>query len=226
VTDPVWAYDQGINDFRLFQTTQEWKDHITMSGAISYLKKHLQKSLKDDFYPAYEAYKSRGIGFFALPRIVFPYITFLGTLLGGRESSKDAIDYMNKYLSKVNPTFGDRELCDFIYRVYRHGLAHTNMPKVASENGKIFGWQISLDDTKHLRVYEGSGLGKAAILSISPKKLADEVVSSIDEYIKDLQVKPELFDRFKEGFVSMATTSHYVDRGRAKRLKIPRYLKQ
>lgn len=217
ILGPVWAYDQIINDFRLFLSEQEWKDHITVSGAISYLKEHLQKSLKDDFYPAYEAYKSRG-GFFALPRIVFPYITFLGTLLRGRESSNYAIDYMNKYLSKVNSTFGDRELCDFIYRVYRHGLAHTNMPKVSVENGKVFGWRIVFDDSQHLNVDTTPGIsGKSALLSISPKKLADEVVCSIDEYIRDLQTETALFDKFKNGFLCMATAS---------RLKIPRCLRQ
>lgn len=217
MTEPIYAYDQGINDFRLFTTEQEWTDHITVSGAISYLKNHLQKSLKDDFYPAYEACYKKGVGFFALPRIVFPYITFLGTLLGGKDSSKNAVNYMYEYLSRVNQTYADKELCDFIYPVYRHGLTHTNMPKVASENGKVFGWQISLDDTKHLRVYEGSGLGKAAILSISPKKLADEVACSIDEYISDLQTETALFDKFKNGFLCMATAS---------RVKIPGYLRQ
>jgi hypothetical protein len=234
VPDPVYAYDQEINDFRLFVTKQKWKDHITVSGAISYLKNHLQKSLKDDFYPAYEAYKpawgggvykSRG-GFFALPRIVFPYITFLGTLLGGGESSRNAIDYMHKYLSKVNQAYEDKELCYFIYWVYRHGLAHTNMPKVVSENGKVFGWRIVFDDKQHLSVDNAPGVsGKSATLSISPKKLANEVVSSIDEYVKDLQVKSELLDKFKEGFVSMATTSHYLDKGKNRKLIIPAYLK-
>jgi len=228
VTDPVYAYDQRINDLQLFSTEQEWKDHLDVSGAISYLKEHLQKSLKDDFYPAYEAYKSRGVGFFALPRIVFPYITFLGTLLGGRDSSENAIEYMNKYLSKVNSAFGNKQLCDFIYRVYRHGLAHTNMPKVASENGKVFGWGIVFDDSQHLNVDKTPRIsGKSALLSISPKKLADEVISSIDEYIRDLGTKPALFDTFKEGFLSMATTSHYVDwPRRTKRIIIPDYLKQ
>ncbi len=227
MTDPVYAYDQRINDFRLFSTEQEWKDHLDVSGAISYLKNHLQKSLKDDFYPAYEACHQKSVGFSALPRIIFPYITFLGTLFGGRDYSKNAVNYMNKYLSKVNQTYADKELCDFIYRVYRHGLAHTNMPKVVAENGNIFGWRIVFDDTQHLKVDNTPIIsGKKALLSISPKKLADEVISSIDDYIKDLQNGSASFDTFKEGFLSMATTSHYVDRGRARRLKIPSYLKQ
>jgi len=218
IPGPVWAYDQIINGFRLFLSEQEWKDYITVPGAISYLKEHLQKSLKDDFYPAYEAYKSRGVGFFVLPRIVFPYITFLGALLSGRESSTYAIDYMSKYLSKVNSTFGDRELCDFIYGVYRHGLAHTNMPKVSVENGKVFGWRIVFDDSQHLNVDATPGIsGKSALLSISPKKLADEVVCSIDEYVRDLQTGTALFDKFKNGFLCMATAS---------RVKIPRCLRQ
>ncbi len=226
IPDPVWAYDQIINDFRLFSTGQEWKDQLDVPGAISYLKKNLQKSLEDDFYPAYEGYQpawgggpnKRGGGFFALPRIVFPYITFLGTLLSGKEDSRYAINYMNKYLSKINPTFGDRDLCQFIYVVYRHGLAHTNMPKVASENGNVFGWKITFDDSQHLKVDNNPKIGgKSALLSISPKKLADEVISSIDEYIKDLQAQPKLFDKFKRGFLCMAAVSS--------KQKIPDYLK-
>lgn len=225
--EPIWAFDQSINDFRLFSTEQEWVTHIDVPGAILYLEKHFQKSLKDDFYPAYETYKRRGLGFFALPRIVFPYITFLGTLLGGKDSSRNAVDYMSKYLSKVNQIYSDKELCDFIYRVYRHGLAHTNMPKVAAENGKIFGWRIVFDDSQHLKVDRNPEIkGKSAILSISPNKLAGEVLSSIDEYIKDLQNAPELFATFKEGFLSMATTSHYVDKRMAKRIIVPNYLRQ
>lgn len=228
MTEPIYGYDQRINDFQLFSTEQEWKDHIDVSGAISYLTNHLQKSLINDFYPAYEAYQRKGgIGFFALPRIVFPYITFLGTLLGGKDSSKNAANYMNKYLSKANQTYTDKELCDFIYWVYRHALAHTNMPKVASENGKVFGWRIVFDDNEHLSVDKTPRIsGKSALLSISPKKLADEVIYSIDEYIKDLRTGVASFDKFKEGFISMATTSHYLDRSRSRRLNIPRYLKQ
>ena len=55
--DPVWAYDPGINDFRLFPTEQEWKECIDVPGAISYLKNNLQKSLENDFYPALAGYE-------------------------------------------------------------------------------------------------------------------------------------------------------------------------
>lgn len=228
MTELIYGYDQRINDFQLFSTEQEWKDQIDVSGAISYLTNHLKKSLINDFYPAYEVYQRKGgIGFFALPRIIFPYITFLGTLLGGKDSSKNAANYMNKYMSKANQTYTDKELCDFIYRVYRHGLAHTNMPKVASENGKVFGWRIVFDDNEHLSVDKNPRIsGKSALLSISPKKLADEVIYSIDEYIEDLRTGVASFDKFKEGFIFMATTSHYLDSGRSRRLNIPRYLKQ
>jgi len=207
IPDPVWGYDKIKNGFSIFQTEQEWKDYIDVSGAISYLK-HLQKELEDDFYPAYEAYNGRNIGYFALPRIIFPYITFLGILFSGKKNSHYAIDYMNKYLSKVNEKFGNKERCEFIYRVYRHGLAHTNMPELASENGKVFGWNITFDDSKHLKVDNNPRInGKNALLSISPKKLADEVIASIDEYIKDLETKQALFDNFKKGFLCMATAS-------------------
>lgn len=223
--EPIWAYDQRINDFRLFSNEQEWKDHINVSGAISYLGAHLQKSLRDDFYPAYEAYYKKNVGFFALPRIVFPYITFLGTLLGGSDDSRNASRYMNAYMGRVNTIYSDKELCQFIYRVYRHGLSHTNMPKVVSQNGQVFGWMISFDETKHLCVGTDAECGKTALLPINPKKLADEVVSSIDEYIGDLKNSVASFDNFKKGFISMASTVHYTNRERTQRIVVPTYLK-
>jgi len=222
---PIYAYKQDINDFQLFVSKEEWEKQFTINGAISYLQKHLQKSLKDDFYPIYTACIQYNVGYFALPRIIFPYITFLGTLLHGKDSSKNAIDYMNKYLSKANKTFKDRELCEFIYLVYRHGLAHTNMPKVVSENSKVFGWRIVFNDAQHLDVEKSEKTGKSALLTISPKKLADEVIKSIDDYIIDLQNGIASFDSFKEGFISMTTTFHYLSRGKADKIKIPNFIK-
>jgi hypothetical protein len=58
--------------------------------------------------------------------------------------------------------------------------------------------------------------GKSALLSISPRKLADEVILSIDEYIQDLQTGVASFSTFKKGFLSMA---------KIKRRKIPDYVK-
>lgn len=224
IETPVWAYDQAVNDFRLFRNAQEWEDHIDISGAVSYLVEHLQKSLKDDFYPAYEVYRARGVGFFALPRIVFPYVTFLGTLFVGKDHSMSAVRYMNRYLSRVNHSYWDRTLCEFIYDVYRHGLVHTNMPKVVFEDGKVYGWQITFDDRRHLSVDKSPAInGKSALLTISPKKLADEVISSVDEYVKDLESGLVSLDRFKRGFLLMSATSHYttpVAVGRHRRLPI------
>jgi hypothetical protein len=51
--------------------------------------------------------------------------------------------------------------------------------------------------------------GRSALLNISSNRLAEEVISSIDEYIIDLQAGVASFDNFKNGFISMATTSHY-----------------
>ena len=219
---PVYAYDKSINDFSIFSSEQVWKDHLDVDGAISYLTNHLQQSLKDDFYPAYDAYnpqKGGKGGFFALPRIIFPYITFLGTLYKGYDFSKNAVHYMNKYMSRVNQVYEDEELCDFIYRVYRHGLIHTNMPKVVSENGKVIGWVITFDDSKHLNVERTPSIsGKTALLSISPKRLAEEVILSIDVYNQDLQDGVASLDKFKKGFLSMSRTSHNG-------LIIPQYLK-
>jgi hypothetical protein len=33
-------------------------------------------------------------------------------------------------MARVNPIYRDIELCNFIYRVYRHGLSHTIIPAI------------------------------------------------------------------------------------------------
>lgn len=219
MSNSVYAYDQQINDFRMFSSEQDWKVQLDVSGAACYLTEHLKKSLSNDFFPAYDAYKVTMVaGYFALPRIVFPYITFLGTLFKGSDSAHNAVDYMNTYLSKINQLYVQRDLCDFIYRVYRHGLEHTNMPKVVADSGKVVGWRITYDDRQHLNIDNYPGIvGKDAIFSISPKILADEVVSSIDEFIKDLHTGVASLQTFKKGFLSMSTTSH--------RFTVPQYLR-
>ncbi|MBI4216432.1 MAG: hypothetical protein HY687_03470 [Chloroflexi bacterium] len=218
----LWAYDEQIGDFRLFASQQEWEAHITVHGAARYLREHLQESLRNDFYPAHEAYERiGGVGFFALPRIIFPYITFLGTLLKGTDNAVNAISYMEKYFPKVNQTYGEKGLCAFIYKVYRHGLTHTNMPKVVNDSGKIYGWTLTFIDADHLKVArEGIPRGKAANLYINPKKVADEVVSSIDEYIKDLYLEEDSLINFRKGFISMAETLHGA------KIVVPDYIKQ
>src|SRR4030042_589359 len=107
----VYAYDVSINNFRIFQSSDEWKKQMTFEGAKNYLTYYLMESIKNEFPPAIEAYQEDsyrtgvGKGFFSLIRIIFPTITFLGTLYKGTDVSKNAINFMKDYMGKVISRF-------------------------------------------------------------------------------------------------------------------------
>lgn len=200
------AYDEKTDDFRLFKSEQEWRNQITVSGVKRYLREHLKKSVINDFTPAMEAYlKSSGVGkgFFGSLRILFPIITFLGTLLKGKDEAKNAIAFMEKYLGKVNPLY--EELSDLIYNVYRHGLIHTQMPKLVNIDGWIIGWMITYTDAEHLNVKINSAQ-KNLQIPVCARVLFNDLLKAIDLYIQDFEDisrQAELLKIFKDGFVSM-----------------------
>jgi len=175
------------------------------NGAAKYLEHHLKKSLSDDFGRAYHAFFSPTalVGFFALPRMLFPYITFLGTLYRGKDDSQNAVAFIVDYLGRFNPSYQD--IGDIIYYVFRHGLIHTNMPKVMRIAGRDIGWAITYRDVDHLKL---SPLGlKDLNIYFSPRPFYFDILCAIDQYVEDLcnpQYQRDLLENFKSGFIRMA----------------------
>jgi hypothetical protein len=70
----------------LFASEADWDKQMTAEGAKRYLKDHLLTQLTRDVPPAIDAfievYKKTGvgIGFWAVGRMVFPTLSFLGCL--------------------------------------------------------------------------------------------------------------------------------------------------
>jgi len=206
----LYAYDEKRGDFRLFKSEQGWRSQITVNGVKRYLREHLKKSVVNDFTPAMAAYEacSRvsgvGVGFFGSLRILFPTVTFLGALFKGTDKAKNAIAFMERYLGKVNPRY--EKLSDLTYTVYRHGLTHTQMPKVVDIDGWIVGWMITYNDAEHLKVKLDADK-KHLQIPISPVALFNDLLRAIDLYIQDFdnpRKRAELLLNFENGFVSMA----------------------
>jgi len=204
----VYAYDVSINNFRIFQSSDEWKKQMTFEGAKNYLTYYLMESLKKEFPPAIEAYQEDsyrtgvGKGFFSLIRIIFPTITFLGTLYKGTDVSKNAINFMKDYMGKVNSRY--KHISDLIYNVYRHGLMHTHMPKVFEIDNKFVGWEITYNDDKHLKILKSIN---AINIPISPNRFFQDLLRALEKYISDFDVPKknvELLKNFKEGFTIMS----------------------
>jgi hypothetical protein len=179
----VYAYDGSSGDFRVFDL-REWRRQLTSRHAIDYLNNHLRASIQRDFCVASIAYlydsNATGVakGFFALMRIIFPVITFLGTLYKGEDNSRNAIAFMVRYLGAVRGEY--KELSDILYSVYRHGLTHTHMPKLVRINGEHVSWRISYTGIEHLTVQTN---GPNVTLTICPQMLFQDLTRAMDIFI-------------------------------------------
>jgi len=105
-------------------------------------------------------------------------------------------------MGKVNPKYKD--ISDLIYTVYRHGLMHTQMPKVSEISGKIIGWRITYDDNEHLKISKNKNL---ITISISPNGFFQELIKALEKYINDFDdpgKNTDLLENFKKGFLEMS----------------------
>jgi len=199
----VWAYDNTINDLRLYESAEIWKAELTFEAAKNYLSKHLKKSVERDFRPAFIGYKNYGGGYFGSLRILFPTITFLGALYKGKDHTSNAVAFMRDYMGLINKKY--EEIGDLIYYIFRHGLMHTQMPKVINIDNVNVGWVITFNDEQHLKI---SGIGRKPInINLSPNKLYKDLILAIDLYIQDFDnelKKHHLLDSFKKGFIEMS----------------------
>ena len=211
----VYAYDVSTNNFRVFQGSDEWKEQMTCQGAQNYLTYHLLESLENEFLPAIEAFHGEsyrtgvGKGFFSLLRMIFPAITFLGTLYKGTDSSKNAISFMRDYMGMVNRKY--KHISDLIYNVYRHGLMHTHMPKVLEIENKFVGWEITYNDDNHLKIFKSIN---AIRISISPNRFFQDLLKALVRYISDFDVpkkNEELLRKFQDGFMIMSEVLNESD---------------
>ena len=199
----LWAYDPRWNDFRPYDTIEEWKDDMDYEGAKKYLQRHIIKSVQDDFEPAYCAYVNSKTGYFSMLRMLFPFIDFLGSLYKGGRGQANAVAFIHEYLGRTNEKY--RQIGDLMWYVFRHGLIHTHMPKVIFVGGKNIGWVITFINNDHLKI-SSEGL-KPLNIYVCPQQLYLDLIEAINQYILDfnsIEKKETLLDNYKEGFTDMA----------------------
>lgn len=138
---------------------------------------------------------------FALPRILFPYITFLGTLYKGEDKTESALAFMQEYMGRVAESYKD--LSGLYYVGYRHGLLHTNMPKLFAFAGDYIGWWVSFANSTESNRTDFLKGGKV----FYPDLFYKDLCKAINLYIKDFNDPKKqnvMFSNFKKGFVEMA----------------------
>lgn len=221
----IYGYFEDIDEFRP-TTIKQWQRKIKPTGVKKYLSNHLLKSLKDDFPVAFKSFRKKKVGYFALPRIIFPYITFLGSLYKGKDETKSALLFIEEYMGRVAPEY--KYLAGIFYIGYRHGLLHTNMPKIFTYASRNFGWWITFAKaTKYNRgdILKGNKL-------FYPQLFYSDLCKAINLYIKDFddtKKQINLLENFKKGFTEMSKIYTIKDVGsRSKKflIKSLRYLKK
>lgn len=200
MTTHIYGYFEDTDDFRL-TTVKRWEKSITVSGAKKYLRNHLLKSLQNDFTVAFKAYKKKNVGYFALPRIIFPYITFLGSLYKGEDSTNSSLEFMIEYMGRVSDEYKLRAGIDYVG--YRHGLIHTNMPKIFCFGKRKLGWGLHF-----AKVGEGNrGDFLDGNLRFYPELFFKDLCSAIELFISDFDdtsKEIQLMESFKKGFTEMS----------------------
>ena len=125
---------------------------ISKKFIISYLENEIKTSIKNDVGTALESYslkwlnESEGVGFFAIPRMLFPEIDCLGSYLTGSTSTVVNIkSYLSMIMSKIDSRYA--QYASFIAIVYRNGLIHQHIPKCFKYKNKRIGWAFQISSS-------------------------------------------------------------------------------
>lgn len=150
----------------------------------------IKKSIENDIGMAITLYMdyffktNKGIGFFAIPRMIFPEIDNLGSYYAGeiKNTPQNSIHFMKDYFTRSNPEYLRKGA--FIYYVYRHGLMHQHSPKFISYEGENIGWAIHLSNkgvaSNNLKLF-------GRTVQIDGRMLYEDLLVAIDFYIKDIE---------------------------------------
>jgi hypothetical protein len=202
----VYGFNVAKPEEPLFTSQAAWKGQMTAAGAKKYLTEHLRTQLSREVPVAIAAFEeanktsAHDAGFYAVARMVFPVISFLGCLYKGTETTRAAVLFLEKY---ADPRY--RKLAAAIFFIYRHGLIHTAMAKIVERDDKqAFGWRLKLNaPSDHLTIEPGV---KIKNIVISLKDLYEDVIKALDAFATDFDgpKKDAMLTRFKRGYLKMA----------------------
>jgi hypothetical protein len=193
----------------LFATEADWEAQMTVDGAKRYLKDDLREQLTREIPPAVNAYLEEyrntnvGVGFYAVARMIFPEITFLGCLYKGSDEAINAVGFLEKYAGSFDRRY--QSLAAPVYVMYRHGLTHTAMPKIIErDDGQCIGWRLTLNESaSHLSIEKEGAIWR---IVVSLEQLFADTIKALDNYAADFDGENQaaLLATFKPGYLTMA----------------------
>ncbi len=154
----------------------------------------IKQSVIGDVEPVLKAYgdlvkiknDARRVGFWTIPRIIFPEIDGIARLRYGRlsdfGSSKDSICFIREYF----PGNVYKQIAGFLYAVFRHGLLHSHYPKSVIIRGKDRGWAVVLSSPGVIPMHlEFMVKTKKTHLTLDAREFYSDFIAAIDKYIKE-----------------------------------------
>jgi len=139
----------------------------------------------------------------------FSLLDFLSALYNGNASHSATITNNFKTLLREYFSYSDDQ-GELILSIYRHKLVHLFQPGTVIEyKGHTYSWRIhNSEPSMHLKIWsnKGSLINPAScirikleyVFSISIRDLIEEIVNAASNYLKDLEVKPELQANFEK----------------------------
>lgn len=143
-------------------------------------------------------------GFFSISRQVFSYIDYLGALAAnGKNSTDNAVAYMEKYFSLVNPAYAGR--CNLMYAMWRHGTVHEYDPKVfvSHAHGFRLRWganntSLALNRKWHLKCLCRASQPGSYHWFINLFELVDDLRKSVTYFVADLEADQTYLQKAKQ----------------------------
>lgn len=173
---------------------------------LKYLKKDIIGSINADLVLALKQHEKlqRG-GFFSISRQVFCYLDYLGSLLHGENSTKNALKYMNDYMAKVNPKYGT--MSTIMYNMWRHGTVHEYDPKTFknSKDGYRLVWGANNDSKPgnrkwHLACFCSEKNPNLYVLWVNLFQLVADLKKSIRFLINEIELNPSRLKMLQSNF--------------------------
>ena len=169
---------------------------------ISYLKGCIRGSIVSDVINVAKLHSLCGgtcAGWFGIPRQVFCYVDFLGSIAYNNipsfnedgASTRKAVRFIKEFFPKCY-----RSYANLLIAMWRHGTVHNFKPFVfytVKGNKKLFvEWTSNRSDAQHNRVvnmctYKKKGCDYVIILSVNICQLADDLLYAFDLFVDKME---------------------------------------